>query len=185
MSKGIVGSPVLELTIAERKKLLRFLMQHGVFWASSRGSGFFLCVYFTYEWLLIQAETLCLWISSTTLLTHAYLSWRRLCSLCGIQTQPYNQLTVINRSPDQTNLAVTTNKHLWGRFKARRGFFPTLMRAHTHTKKPQTETYQTHTWTLNVPLPTHSIVVQCVSLLHYYFPLQKQTPSLPLDWEIS
>lgn len=145
MSKGIVGSPVLELTIAERKKLLRFLMQHGVFWASSRGSGFFLCVYFTYEWLLIQAETLCLWISSTALLTHAYLSWRRLCSLCGIQTQPYNQLTVINRSPDQTNLAVTTNKHLWGRFKARRGFFPTLMRAHTHTKKPLTETYQTHT----------------------------------------
>jgi len=72
--------------------------------------------------LLIQADRLCLWIHRAVLLTHAYLSWRWLCPLCGIWPQPYNQLSVINRNTERTNLAVTTNKHLWGCLKASTGF---------------------------------------------------------------
>lgn len=97
------------------------------------------------QWgLLIQADRLCLWIHRAVLLTHAYLSWRCLCPLSGIWPQPYNQLSVINRNTGRTNLAVTTNKHLWGRLKASRGFLlhintldntdaETRADTHTHT----------------------------------------------------
>ena len=71
-------------------------------------------IHFSPWGLLIQADRLYLWIHRAVLLTHAYLSKRWLCPLSGIWLQPYNQLSVINRNIERTNLAVTANKHLWG-----------------------------------------------------------------------
>lgn len=114
------------------------------------------------QWgLLIQADRLCLWIHRAVLLTHAYLSWRCLCPLSGIWPQPYNQLSVINRNTGRTNLAVTTNKHLWGRLKASRGF---LLHINTLDNTDAETRADTHTLTLNPPPPTHSSV-QKVTIL--------------------
>ena len=108
-------------------------------------------IYFSQWGLLIQADRWCLWIYRAVLLTHADLSWRWLCPLCGIWLQPYNQLPVINRSTERTHIAVTTNKHLWGRLKASRGFL-----LHINTLD---NTYPAkHTLTYNPPPPTDSVV---------------------------
>lgn len=71
--------------------------------------------------------------------------------VCGIWPQPYNQLSEINRNTERTNLAVTTNKHLWGCLKARRGF---LLHINTLDNRDR------HRYTLahNLSPPTYSIV---------------------------
>ncbi len=143
----------------------------------------FAYIHFSQWGLLIQADRLCLWIHRAVLLTHAYLSWRWLCPLCGIWPQPYNQLRVINRNTERTNLAVTTNKHLWGRLKASRGFLLHINTLDDTDAETRTDTH-THWHTIRL-LPPIQLFRRLLSSPAYYFDLQKQTPSFPLDSEIS
>lgn len=139
------------------------------------------CIHFPQGGLLIQTDRLCLWIHRALLLTHAYLSWQWSCPLCGIWPQPYNQLSVINRNTERTNLAVTTNKHLWGCLKAREGFL-----LHINTLQHRCSDTQRHTHLHTFPhLHAIQLFRRLLSSPAYYFDLQKQTPSLPLDCEIS
>lgn len=105
-----------------------------------------------------------------------------MCPLCWIWPQPYNQLSVINRNTERTNLAVTTNKHLWGRLKASRGF---LLHINTLDNTDARDTHRhTHSRTICL-LPPIQLFRRLLSSPAYYFDLRKQTPSLPLDFEIS
>lgn len=137
-----------------------------------------------HQWgLLVRADRSCLWIHRAALLTHAYLSWRWLCPRSGIWLQPYNQLGVINRNTGRTNLAVTTNKHLWGRLKASRGFLLHINALDNTDAEACVDTHM-HWHSIRLLPPIH-LLRRLLSSPAYYFDLQKQTPSLPLDSEIS
>lgn len=99
--------------------------------------------------------------------------------VCGIWPRPYNQLSEINRNTEGTNLAVTTNKHLWGCLESRRGFL-----LHINTLDNRDRHRYTHGHTICL-LPPIQLFRRLLSSPAYYFDLHKQMPSLPLDFEIS
>lgn len=139
----------------------------------------YLFIYFQWGLLTQLTDYICKCIQLYCLLMH--ICRCRDCVLSLWSGRGDNQLSVINRNTGRANLAVTTNKHLLGYLKASKGFL-------LHINTLDNTDAGTHTdtrWHSICLLPAIRLLGRLPSPLANYFDLRKQTPSLPLDFEIS